>query len=93
MAVRRKRSLIGQMGYIFLTDLAHNLLADFKRHALPGSRFEGYGLKRIIRDLFCMPGLLVFDNQKLVRIELLSQKQNTPDLLICLERDYIERFL
>jgi len=92
MAVRRKRSQTGQMGYIFLTDLAHNLLADFKRHALRGSRFEEYGLKRIIRDLLCMPGALIFDDQKLVRIELLSQKQNASDLLICLERYYFERF-
>ncbi len=88
MAVRRKRSLVGQKGYILLTDLAHNLLADFERHALQGSRFEEYGLKRIVRDLLCMPGLLVFEDQKLVRVELLSLKQNAPDLLICLERYY-----
>ncbi len=92
MAVRRKRSLVGQKGYILLTDLAHNLLADFKRHALQGSRFEEYGLKRIVRDLLCMPGLLVFEDQKLVRVELLSLKQNAPDLLICLERYYSTRF-
>lgn len=92
MAVRRKRSLVGQKGYIFLTDLAHNLLADFKHHALVGSRFEDYGLKRIVRDLLCMPGLLVFDDQKLVRVELVSQKQNSGDLLICLEKYYSERF-
>ena len=92
MAVRRKRSLSGQKGYILLTDLAHNLLADFKHHALKGSRFESYGLKRIVRDLLCMPGLLVFDDQKLVRIDLLSQKQNAADLLTCLERYYFTRF-
>ncbi len=92
MAVRRKRSLVGQKGYILLTDLAHNLLADFKHHALQGSRFEEYGLKRIVRDLLCMPGLLVFADQKLVRIELLSLKQNASDLLICLERYYSTRF-
>ena len=92
LAVRRKRSFTGQMGYILLTDLAHNLLADFRRHALEGSRFAGYGLKRIIRDLLLMPGVLVFDNKKLVRIELLSQKQNAADLLICLERYYFKRF-
>lgn len=92
LAIRRKRSLTGQMGYILLTDLAHNLLADFKRHALVGSRFEGYGLKRIIRDLLSMPGVLVFEDKKLVRIELLSQKQNAADLLLCLERYYFKRF-
>jgi hypothetical protein len=46
-----------------LTDLARNLLADFKRQALVGSRFEMYGLKRIIRDLLCFPGTLTFDDQ------------------------------
>ena len=92
MAVRRKRSLEGQKGYIFLTDLAHNLLADFKHHALAGSRFEEYGTKRIIRDLLCMPGSLVFDDKKLVRVDLLSQKQNARDLLICLQKYYSERF-
>ena len=49
MAARRKRSLTGQTGYILLTDLAHNLLADFKHHVLRESRFESYGLKRIVR--------------------------------------------
>lgn len=92
MAVRRKRSLDGQKAYILLTDLAHNLLADFKHHALQGSRFENYGLKRIVRDLLCMPGLLTFDHAKLARLELPSQKQNAADLLICLQRYYSTRF-
>jgi len=92
MDVRRKRSLQGQKGYIFLTDLAHNLLADFKHHALVGSRFEGYGIKRIVRDLLSMPGLLAFDDQKLVRVDLLSQKQYADDLLLCLQKYYSERF-
>ena len=93
MAVRRKASFNGQSGYILLTDLAHNLLADFKRHALPGSRFEQYGIKRIVRDLLCLPGTLVFDNQgKLTYVKLISQKQNSSDLLICLERYCLERF-
>lgn len=70
MAMRRKRSFTGQSGYVLLTDLAHNLLADFKRHALTDSRFADYGLKRIFRDLLCMPSLLVFEDQKLVRVEL-----------------------
>jgi len=34
---------------ILLTDLAHNLLADFHHRALVGTRFESYGLKRIVR--------------------------------------------
>lgn len=93
MAVRRKSSFNGQSAYILLTDLAHNLLADFKRQALRGSRFEQYGLKRIVRDLLCVPGTLIFDEHgNLVYVKLLSQKQNSSDLLICLERYYLERF-
>lgn len=93
MAARRKSAFTGQSAYILLTDLAHNLLADFKRHALAGSRFESYGLKRIVRDLLALPGSLTFDAQgNLLHIALLSQKQNSADLLICLEKYYLERF-
>jgi len=69
-----------------LTDLAHNLLADFQHRALIGSRFENYGPKRIIRDLLRIPGNLTSRNGSIVKIELLSQKQFSQDLLICLER-------
>jgi hypothetical protein len=86
MEARRKHSLVGQTGYILLTDLAHNLLADFARRALVGSPFEAYGLKRIVRDLLAMPGRLVFDRGQLVRVELLSLKQNAQDLAMCLEK-------
>ena len=86
LAVRRKRKLHGQLGYILLTDLAHNLLAHFHFHALRQSPFESFGLKRILRDLLAVPGNLVFDGDELVRIELTSQMKNAHDLLICLER-------
>lgn len=86
MAVRRKHSYLGQIGFILLTDLAHNLLADFAHQALVGSRFEGYGLKRIVRDLLATPGRLVFAGGRLRQVELLSQKQFVEDLRICLVR-------
>lgn len=86
LAVRRKYSYLGQIGYVLLTDLAHNLLADFYHYALRGSRFDEYGLKRIVRDLLATPGRLIFDQGRLQRIELLSQKQFVEDLLICLVR-------
>ena len=53
---------------------------------LKGSRFEGYGLKRIVRDLLNIPGRLVFEGSQLRRVELLTLNQNAPDLLICLEK-------
>lgn len=86
LAARRKRNFLAQKGFILLTDLAHNLLADFYHRALVGTRFESYGLKRIVRDLLATPGRLVFDAGELRRIELLSLKHFASDLLICLER-------
>jgi hypothetical protein len=86
LEARRKRNYLAQKGYILLADLAHNLLADFYHRALVGSRFEGYGLKRIVRDLLASPGRLVFEDGKLVCVELLTLKQFAQDLAICLER-------
>lgn len=84
--IRRKHSFLGQKGFVLLTDIAHNLLADFHHRALAGSRFESYGPKRIVRDLLATPGRLLFEHGKLVRVELLSLKQFSKDLAICLER-------
>ncbi len=86
LEVRRKHSFLGQKGYILLTDLAHNLLADFYAKALIGSRFESFGVKRIVRDLLAVPGQLIFDGEKLARVELLTLNQFAKDLVICLER-------
>jgi hypothetical protein len=86
LAARRKRGFLAQKGFVLLTDLAHNLLADFHHRALVGSRFEGYGPKRVVRDLLAMQGRLVFEASELKRIELLGLKQNARDLLMCLER-------
>jgi hypothetical protein len=89
MGTRRKRGFLAQKGFVLLTDLAHNLLADFHHRALVGSRFEGYGPKRIVRDLLAMQGRLIFEAGELERIELLSLKQNARDLLMCLERYFL----
>lgn len=86
LAARRKQGFLAQTGFILLTDLAHNLMADFYHRALVDSRFEGFGLKRIVRDLLAIPGNLVFEAGELKRVELLTQKQFAKDLLVCLER-------
>lgn len=86
LEARRKRSMVGQTAYILLTDLAHNLLADFHYRALRGTRFESYGLKRIVRDLLALPGRLVWEHNQLVRVELLSLTQTAQELAACLER-------
>ena len=86
LSARRKGSFLGQKGLVLLTDLAHNLLADFRYKALMGTKFEPFGQKRIVRDLLQIPGKLTFVNGELKRIELLSSHANAKDLLICLEK-------
>jgi len=85
LEARRKRSFTGQQGYILLTDLAHNLLADFAHRGLAGSSFAEYGLKRIVRDLLKVPGLVIIGKNQ-VQIDLLSQNQFAEELAICLTK-------
>lgn len=85
LAARRKRQLAAQQGLILLTDLAHNLLADFHHTALMGTPFEAFGPKRMVRDLFAIPGRLVFEGTQLKRIELLESHPYAQGMLKCLE--------
>lgn len=84
LAHRRKRSFLAQKSLILLTDIAHNLLTDFKHKALANTKFANYGSKRIVRDLLHIPGRLVFDNGQLKKIELQNSNENSQDLIICL---------
>ncbi len=86
LSARRKRSFLAQTALVLLTDLAHNLLADFHHRALLGTKFEPFAHKRIRRDLLQMPGKLTFVDGHLTKIELLSSHENAKDLLICLEK-------
>jgi hypothetical protein len=86
LSARRTRSFEAQKAIILLTDLAHNLLSDFRHRALTDSRFATWGLKRIVRDLLAIPGRLYFENGQLKRIELLSTHQYADELTICLEK-------
>lgn len=86
LSARRKQSFQSQRAIILLTDLTHNLLADFRRRALGGSPFSQWGVKRIVRDLLAIPGRLCFDGSQLNRINLLETHPYAHDLLICLEK-------
>lgn len=86
LSARRKRSFLAQIALVLLTDLAHNLLADFHHKALLGTKFEPFAQKRIVRDLLQIPGKLTFVNGQLKQIELLSSHENAKELLICLEK-------
>ena len=65
LGIRQKRLFDAQEGYVLMTDIAHNLLANFKHYGLQGSRFESFGLKRISRDLLHMSGHLTFEDGQL----------------------------
>jgi hypothetical protein len=86
LASRRKNDFLAQKGLILLTDLAHNLLADFHHRALIGSQFEPFAQKRIVRDLLQIPGYLTFEGDKLKKISLLSTHPNSRSLLFCLKK-------
>ena len=84
LAARRKRDFLGQKAYVLLTDLAHDMLADFYNCALAGTKFDGFNSKRIVRDLLSIPGNLVFVDGKLKKVELLTLKQFSADMRFAL---------
>lgn len=86
LETRQKSGLQAQKGIITLIDLAHNLLADFYHKALVGSKYHGYGNKRIIRELLAIPGKLIFSSGKLQKVELLSGHENSREMLKCLKK-------
>lgn len=86
LSARRKQSFYAQKAIILLSDLAHDLLADFRVHALSQTSFAHWGLKRIVRDLLAIPGRLVFHDSQLKRIELLQTHPYAEEMIICLEK-------
>lgn len=92
LSARRKRQFTAQKALVLLTDLVHNLLADFRYRGLAGSRFVQWGSKRIIRDLLAIPGRLHFADGQLKRIELLASHPYADELIICLEKYCSGRF-
>ena len=86
LSARRKQSLQAQQALVLLTDLCHNLLADFRHRGLVDSPFSHWGAKRIVRDLLAIPGRLHFTEGQLKRIDLLASHPYGDDLIICLER-------
>lgn len=86
LAARRKQHLPAQKALILLTDLAHNLLADFHQTTLAGTKFEDFGIKRMVRDLLAIPGKLTFAGTQLKRIDLLESHPHAKEMLICLKK-------
>lgn len=86
LSSRRKQLLVAQQALVFLTDLAHNLLADFHHLALSGTVFEGFAAKRIVRDLLAIEGNLIWQDGYLKRIELSKDHPFADALVNCLQK-------
>jgi len=86
LAARRKHGFLAQKALVLLTDVAHNLLSDFQQRALAESPFADYAAKRIVRNLLAIEGNLVWEGDRLVRIELCQANPYAQSLLDCLVR-------
>lgn len=86
LSSRRKRGFLAQKALVLLTDIAHNLLADFYHSVLTGSSFQGYGPKRIVRDLLAMEGRIHFETGQLTKVDLSTRHPHAEELLSCLVR-------
>ena len=64
-SARRKHGFNAHKALVLLTDLTHNLLADFRYRGLANSPFTDWGSKRIVRDLLAIPGRLYFEGGQL----------------------------
>ena len=52
---RRKKSFHAQEAVVLLSQLAHNLLVWFERRFLGGTKAEGLGMERLLREVMAMP--------------------------------------
>jgi len=67
---RQKRCFAAQEMLVLLNDLAHNWLAWLYAWVLKNSLFNGFGPKRIIRDLLTIPGEALIANDELIELRL-----------------------
>jgi hypothetical protein len=71
IAKRRKKRLAAQETLVLLTDLAHNLLAWTSRWMFPDpDPLAGFGTTRLTEDVLGLPGRLIFNNSRLVEVQL-----------------------
>jgi len=84
--VRRKQSLTAQAAWVILTDIAHNLLAWLYPWMLADSAFSQFGPKRIVNELFNIPGHVFIENGRLRRVSLWGSHPYAPEMRFCLEK-------
>jgi len=67
---RRKKHLAAQSALVLLNDLAHNLLAWTRGWMFPTGTFAQYGTLRLVEDVLCIPGRLLFEDTILAEVQL-----------------------
>lgn len=67
---RRKKCLAAQEALILLSDVAHNLLAWVSQWMFPSQDLAAFGAKRLTEDVFCLPGRLFFEQERLREVQL-----------------------
>lgn len=83
---RQKRSFAAQEALVILTDTAHNLVSWLRPWMLYDTPAAKWGPKRIIRDLFQIPGRLVFHGDRLVQVSFVHTHPWAPLLVECFPR-------
>lgn len=67
---RRKKHLPPQEVLILLTDIAHNLLAWSSRWMFADGPLAEFGTTRLIEDILTIPGHLIFNDERLIEVQL-----------------------
>ena len=86
IARRRKRQFAAQEMLILLNDWVHNFLAWFHAAILVDSPFATFGPKRIVRDLFTIPGEATIVNDSLLELRLSEAHPYAAAMVTCLNR-------
>jgi len=83
---RQKQSFTAQETLVLLNDVAHNLVTWWRGWILQDTPLAEWGPQRIVRDLFPIPGRLVFAGPELVRVEFQDTHPYAPVLVECFPR-------
>jgi hypothetical protein len=84
IARRRKSQFAAQEMLILLNDWVHNFLAWFHAAILLDSPFAAFGPKRIVRDLFTIPGEATIANDSLLELRLSESHPYAAAMVTCL---------
>jgi hypothetical protein len=83
---RRKKSAAAQEALVLLTDVAHNLLAWARHWMFPTGDLAHYGPLRLTEDVLCLPGRLLFDENRLVEVQLNELHPHAEEVKQAIER-------